>query len=633
MIPIRDKRAVRSYQRPGFLAHRWSRIIGRVRQASSRFARPHRRRSDRAPLGLLNAGLTIGLVALLGTGCQNEGLYYGVVKPPDQPELRIGLGSNPETLDPHRAAGGPEDAILINLFEGLTEYDPETADPIPALAERWDVNREATVYTFYLRHDARWSNGEPVTAEDFVSSWRRILDPATASPNASLLYCIRNAANVNQGKVRLRSRRTGKFLTDERGRALVIAPDDLAHAPRDHRDVEFVPYTPEDIGVEAVDEYTLRVEMEQPTAFFLDLTPHVALRPVPRKALQRWGDQWTRPEHIVTNGPYTLAEWRPADVLILRKNPLYYAAEEVPIQRATFFLADDSTALLNLYRVGTLDVLVTGLLPLPYIPLLRRHGDYVSGPYLMTYFFMLNVNHPPLNKKRVRKALSLGLNRQQLCDRLLQAGQRPAHTLIPSDFGGRYPRPSGPPFDPARADDLMRRAGFPRGRGLRLTLTYNSLDINRRIAEMVQAQWRQVFPELQLELVNLEWQVYLSVMRQRQFDIIRRSWIADYKDPYAFLELMLSESSNNFTGWTDPIYDRLIHLANAIVDPVQRFRQLAEAEKRLIEAQPIIPLYHGVTFFLRKPYVRGWESNVLDKHPLKFVRIERESRNTVIQLR
>lgn len=572
----------------------------------------------------------IGLVTLLGTGCRNEGLYYGVVKPPDRPELRIGLGSSPETLDPHRAAGGPEDAILINLFEGLTEYDPETADPVPALAEHWEVNREATVYTFYLRHDARWSDGEPVTAGDFVYSWRRILDPATASPNASLLYCIRNAANVNRGRVRLRSKQTGEFLTDERGRELIIEPDDLPNVLLDRRRVELVPYTPEDIGVEAVDEYTLRVELERPAAFFLDLTPHVALRPVPRRAIQRWGDQWTRSGHIVTNGPYTLSEWRPADVLILKKNPFYYAAKEIPIERAVFFLANDSMALLNLYRVGTLDVLATGLLPLPYIPLLRRYGDYVSGPYLMTYFFMLNVHHPPLDKRQVREALNLGVNRRQLCDRLLRAGQRPAHTLTPGDFGGRYPRPSGPLFDPVRARDLMNRAGFPQGRGLRLTLTYNSLDINRRIAEMVQAQWQQVFPELQLELVNVEWQVYLSAMREREFDIIRRSWVADYKDPYAFLELMLSESSNNFTGWTDPVYDRLIHLANAIVDPGQRLRQLAEAERRLIEAQPIIPLYHGVTFFLRKPYVRGWESNVLDKHPLKFVRLEREFGETMV---
>jgi ABC-type oligopeptide transport system substrate-binding subunit len=538
--------------------------------------------------------------------------------------LRIGLGSNPETLDPHRAAGGPEDPVLLNLFEGLTEYDPETAAPVPALAERWDVNADATAYTFYLKPGARWSNNDPVTAHDFVYSWRRALNPATASPYASMLYPIRQAAGFNQGKVRLRNKTSGEYLKDELGGDIALSRDEFKPPRYDPQQWEAVPIQASDVGVEAIDQYTLRVTLEHPTAYFLNLTPHCTFRPVHGPTVERWGQEWTKPEHLVMNGPYRLVQWQPGDKLVLQKNQGYRDASRVQIERVTFFLAEDTTALLNLYQVGDIDTMVSGLLPVQHIPRLRGKRDYVSGPFLSLYYYMMNVTRPPLDNARVRQALNFGLNRRLICDKLLQAGQQPAHTLTPGNFGGTYPRPEGPGFDAVQAQQLMSQAGYPNGRGLRLRVTFSSLDIHRQIAEAIQAQWLDQFPEMQVELVNLEWQVFLEARRQRDFDLALRHWIADYNDPYSFLELMLSDSSNNFTGWSNPNYDRLVQQANATIDPGRRLNLLAEAERLVLEELPFIPIYEGVTFFLRKPYVRGWETNILDKHPLKFVWIERK---------
>jgi ABC-type oligopeptide transport system substrate-binding subunit len=470
--------------------------------------------------------------------------------------------------------------VILNLFEGLMEYHPETAEPVPALAERWESTQDATQYTFHLRRDGRWSNGDRVTAHDFVYSWRRILDPRTVSPYASMLYPIRQAEAFNRGRA-------------------------------------------QDIGVEAVDDHTLRVHLERPTAFFISMTPHSAFRPVRRPTVERWGEDWIKAEHLITNGPYRLLEWSPGHKLVLQKSPTYREAASVRIERVTFYLAEDYQALLNLYQTGEIDTLVNGLIPSASVPILRHRSDYVNGPYLGLYFYMFNLARPPFDNKNVRQALNLSLDRQQICRKLLQAGQRPGRTLTPSDFRGAYRRPSGVQYDPVKAKQLMTEAGYPGGRGLRFRITYNTAELHRQLAEAVQAQWMTAFPSIQIDLVNLEWQVYLETMRQRDFEMIRRYWTADFNDPFAFLELMLSASSNNFSGWINPVYDQLMTQANSRVDPTERMRLLAEAEALLLEDAPVIPLYEGMTFFLTKPEVRGWHSNILDKHPVRFVSIHR----------
>jgi oligopeptide transport system substrate-binding protein len=307
----------------------------------------------------------------------------------------------------------------------------------------------------------------------------------------------------------------------------------------------------------------------------------------------------------------------------LKKNPAYWDADHVKLDQAIFYLTEDTTALLNLYRAGEIDTMISGLLPVQQIPLLRQQDDYVSGPFLSLYHYILNVTKPPLDEREVRQALNLSLNRPQICHRVLQAGQQPAQGLTPGDFGGQYPRPPAPSFELPAAKDLMNRAGYPDGRGLRLRLIFSSLDVHRQIAEAAQAQWRAAFPEIQIELVNMEWQVFRQAREQKDFDLAMRHWTADYNDPYSFLELMLADNSNNLTGWVNPQYDRLIHQANATSVAMQRFYLLGQGERVLLNDLPFIPIYEGVTFFLNKPYVQGWYTNILDKHPLKFVWIGR----------
>jgi oligopeptide transport system substrate-binding protein len=575
---------------------------------------------------------------LLGA-CGRPAAYFGKIVPPEGAVLRVGNGADPASLDPHRAPGSVEEQILINLFEGLTEYDPVTLEPIPAVAERWEVSERATRFRFSLRRAARWSHGRPVTAWDFVYSWRRALAPETASPNAYLLYYIKNAEAYNTGRVKLRDRRTGRFLTDGVGRDLLLTTgeaeqlrrgDVSADAPhlRELRSRlkslswETVSVTAEDVGVRALDETTLEVELEVPTAFFLKLTTLSVYRPVPREVIERYGRAWTRPEHIVSNGPFRLVEFAPGRRVVLEKNPLYWDAARVQLRRVIFYPYEDATTVLHLYKAGELDVLVSGLLPPYALRLLREKRDYVSGPYLLSYFLLVNVRRPPLDDRRVRRALALAIDRERLCRRVLAAGQQPSGTLTPSDFHGAYPRPTGVGYDPEQARQLLAAAGYPEGRGLRLRFLYNTGALHTQIAEALQADWRRIFPMIQVELIRQEWQVYLDTVRRGDFDLARRSFSADFSDPTSFLDALLSTSPNNPTGWENPEYDRLVRRANAEPDIPRRMALLARAEQVLLEDLPIIPIYSSVASFLRKPYVRGWMANVLDRHPLKFVAVE-----------
>jgi len=581
---------------------------------------------------------TVGLLLL--SACAPPAAYFGKIEPPEGAVLRVGNGADPASLDPHRAPGSVEEQIVINLFEGLTEYDPVTLEPIPAVAEAWEMDARAMRFRFHLRRAARWSTGRPVTAWDFVYSWRRALAPETASPNAYLLYYIKNAEAYNTGKLKVRDRRTGRFLTDEFGRDLLLTAEEADRIRRGagsdaeprlqqlRRYVEgfvweAVSLSAEDVGVRALDEHTLEVETEVPTAFFLKLTSLGVYRPVPREAVERHGRAWTRPEHIVSNGPFRLVEFEPGRRVVLEKNPLYWDAARVRLERVIFYPYSEATTLLNLYKAGEVDVLVSGFLPPYALRLLRRTRDYVSGPYLLSYFLLVNVRRRPLSDGRVRRALALAIDRERLCQRLLAAGQQPLGAFTPSDFHGLYPRPKGVEYDPERARRLLAAAGYPEGRGLRLRYLYNAGALHAQIAEALQAEWRRIFPQIRIELVAQEWQVYLETVRLGDFDLARRSFSADFSDPTSFLDSMLSTSPNNPTGWVNPDYDRLVQHANAEPDVHRRMALLARAEHVLLEDMPIIPIYSSVASFLRKPYVRGWHANILDRHPLKFVVVEK----------
>jgi ABC-type oligopeptide transport system substrate-binding subunit len=627
----------------------------------------------------LKAGLFFLILALLAaSGCGAGGRYFGKIEPPDEQRLVYLNAAEPETLDPGKATGVPEGHIIQAMFDGLTSHHPTTLEPMAALATHYETNADSTRFTFYLRGHAsprgaklpntdtlreqynagklkedfsrgipappdnvpaRWSDGRAITAHDFVYSWQRVVDPKTAANYASLLYYVKNAEEINSGKVRLRDPATGKeIITTEKE----IQNDASFRAIAAKGEV--VPFTPADLGVRALDDYTFQVDMRAPTAFFVKMQAHYVFFPVPRHAIEAAAAQgmessWTRPENIVTSGPFTLREWKPYDKIVLAKNPGYYEAELVRLGQITVLPINDSTTSVNLYKAGEVDAMSANAIPQPFVPVLRRDKkDFKITPSLGTYFYLVNTKKPPFDNLLLRYALNMGMDKEAITG-FLSAGQTPATSLVPPIEGYEMPRAlevkvEGKTYDvlsynPEAARELLQKAGFANGLGrdgrrLKVEIMFNTLEAHKQVAEIVQQQWRRNL-NIDVMLVNQEWKVYLETLDNLHYEgVARRGWIGDYVDPNTFLDLFVTGSVNNGSGWTDPRYDAMLKEANSTTDPAERVKKLAECEEYLLRAMPFVPIYTYSWFYLRKPYVRGMEANLRDEHPFKYVWIDRD---------
>ncbi|MFO7974525.1 MAG: peptide ABC transporter substrate-binding protein [Candidatus Hydrogenedentota bacterium] len=490
--------------------------------------------------------------------------------------LLVGNGAEPQELDPHLVSGVPEHRILSALFEGLVDLDPETLEPIPGTAERWRISPDGTVYTFYLREDARWSNGEPVTAQDFLYAWERILTPALASEYASMLHCVENARAFNTGEI-----------------------TDFAK-----------------VGVKALDDRTLEVRLEHPTPYFLSLHIHYTWYPVPRKVIEARGGmtardtKWTQPEHMVSNGAFRLVEWEPDKVIRVEKNPHYWNADEVRLQALAFYPIEDAMTEDRTFRTGGLHL--TENIPLPKIEIYQKE-DYPYlhiDPYLGTYYYRLNTTKPPFDDKRVRLAFALSLDRDTLVGQVVKAGRWPAYHYVPPDTGG-YTSNTRVPHNVKEARRLLAEAGYPNGKGFpNVELLYNTSDDHKRIAEAVQQMWKEALG-VEVQLLNQDWKVYLDSMNTLNYNIARSGWIADYNDPYNFLECFLSDNGNNRTGYASPEYDRLVQKAASTLHKAGRLATYQQAEARLLDDAPIIPIYFYTRPYLKSPDVKNWQPNQL----------------------
>jgi oligopeptide transport system substrate-binding protein len=533
---------------------------------------------------LSRIALTLAAAVAL-QACVTAGAYFGSTTPPSDQVLYISNASEPRSLDPHKTAGVPEANIMLNLYDCLTGYDPKTNEPVPGLAERWEHNANSSVWTFYLRHDATWTDGNPITAEDFVYSWRRITDPATASPYSSLLYYVKNGQALNEGTM-----------------------TDLAQ-----------------LGVRALDAHTLEVTMERPTAFFVAMTPHYAFAAVPRQAIEKFGDDWLMPGNHVSSGPFRLVKRIPYDRIILDKWDGHWDAARVRLERAVFLPIEDQNTSVNLYKANEVQVTAGGgqSVPTAFVRALKPKQDFHIHAEYGTYYYSLNVKRPPLDNPKVRLALALAVDKEAICEKYLGAGQVPAYNWVPPGTPG-YPYPEAPRYDPERARQLLAEAGFPGGKGFpRIEIFFNTLESHRQIAEIVQRMWKENL-NIPIELNNQEWQVFQATREQRRFDIARDGWIADYLDPNTFLDLYQTDTLNNHPGWLNKEYTQLMEQANSEPDPQRRLDLLAKAEAILLEEMPIIPLYYYASVKLRKPFVEGWYENPLDQHPLKFVWINED---------
>lgn len=501
--------------------------------------------------------------------------------------LHLANSTEPSDLDPQTVTGRPESTIIRTLIEGLVIPDPVTLAPRPGQAESWEISADGRVYTFHLRPDARWSNGDPVTTRDFVGSWRRILTPSLGSEYAYNLFIVEGAEDFNNGRL-----------------------TDFAQT-----------------GFRALDDRTLQVTLRHPTSYFLSLLVHYSWHPVHLPTvekfggLERKGTRWTRPENYVGNGPFVLTEWRPNQYIALRPSPTYWGRDQVKLDEVRFYAIESVDTEERMFRTGQLHI--TRGLPLNKIEIYRReHQDVLRvDSYLATAYYRVNTRKAHLADARVRRALALSVDRVALAQQVLQGTKTPAYTLTPPGTLGFDAGPQFPSDIPA-AQALLAEAGFPGGQGMApIEILYPSSDNGRIICEALQQMWRKNLG-IDVRLYNQEWKVYLDTMNTGNYDLAWSAWIGDYVDPMTFLDMQVTDGGNNRTGWSNSRYDELVAEVQTISDDAQRLERFAEMERMLGVESPVIPLYHYANVYLLRPEVKGWNPNLLDIHPLQAVWLE-----------
>lgn len=512
-------------------------------------------------------------------------IYRGTKAPtlapiPDDNLFRF-VEANPEYLDPNKISEASGTAIASQLFEPLLALAPGNTPPRPGQAERFDVSPDGRTYTFHLRPGLVWSDGTPITAETFRRSWLRGLDPALASTNAVQLWYIAGAEAFNTGVV-----------TD-----------------------------PNTVAIRAVDDLTLAVDLVAPTPFFPDLVTYIAYAPVPLHVIERWGDHWTRPEHMVTNGPFVMTEWNPRSRLVMKKNPRYWDAANVALAGSVVQVSDSEARNTLLYDTGQ----AHWINPIP----LARIGEWITSgrsdlhidQQMCTYYYVLNTRRAPFDDRRVRLAFDMAVDKEALTRDVLASFQPPAASLLPDMFRATlgYASVPGAQHDLAGARALLAEAGYPGGRGLpNVNLVYNTFEAHKLIAEYFARDLRGSLG-VDLEVANLEWKSLLKQVLAGDFQIARTSWCADYPDPLTFLDVFHSDSPNNYPGYQNPAYDALLDRIHNETDTTTRAALLCAAEKTLNRDVPILPLYFYTRSYLLRPEVRGFLPQYSDRHYLKWV--------------
>ena len=511
------------------------------------------------------------------TGCGSS--ETNVVAGNKSGTLYWGNGTEPQSLDPQIATGVPEHHVISAVMEGLVLKDRKTLEPRPGVAKTWDISNDGRVYTFYLRENAKWSNGDAHTAHDYVWSWWRALQTTLGNQYAYMLFPIKNAKRYYDGE-------TSDF---------------------------------SDVGVKAIDNRTLQVTLTNPTPYFLQLLDHYSLFPVHQATIEKFGradergTRWSYEGNLVGNGPYKLEEWKINRHITVTKNPYYWDEGNVSINSIVFKPVDNAVTEERMFRAGALHV--TSSIPADKIAIYQEKSapELKITPYLGTYFYRLNINTPQLQDKRVRRALGMAIDRKQLVDNITKGGQIPAYTMTPPGTMGYFPE-STLNFDPEAAKRLLAEAGYPNGEGFPpIEILYNTNEGHRKIAVALQEMWKN-YLNIDIKLLNQEWKVYLATESAGDYQISRGGWIGDYVDPNNFLDMFLCNGGNNRTGWCNEEYDRLIlEVAPSQSSHEQRLKIFQQAETMLLEDMPIIPVYTYTSIKLLHPSVRNFDDNILNQ--------------------
>ena len=536
-----------------------------------------------------SAALLLGPCALLLSlaGCKPAGPASPVADGLRSQVLHLGNSSEPGDLDPQIATAYTEATILVALFEGLTCLDDATSQPVPGVAESWGISPDGLTYTFHLRAGARWSNGDALTAGDFAWSYRRILSPKLASEYSYMLWPVKNAQAFNEGKI-----------------------TDFAQ-----------------VGVRAVDDRTLELTLAAPCPWLLALAAHQAWYPVHRSTVEKFGGaeqkgtRWTRPENFVGNGPFTLKEWAPRARIVTARNPYYWDAAHARLNGVVFYPIETLATEEKSYRAGQLHV--TYGLPPAKIPAWRAAApaQLRVDPFLETFFLRFNTAKPPLNNVKVRQALTRALDRVALARDVLRGSVVPAYELTPPDTAG-YSSTAHVADDFAAARRLLTEAGFPGGRGLpTFEVQIKNDDVHRTLLEAIQQMWQRELG-VKLTLVALEQKTWIQNQSSQAYTISSARWVGDYVDADTFLSLWLTGGGNNWTGWGNADYDRLVTEAARTLDAAKRHTLQQQAEAILLDEGPIVPIYHGARVFLLNPDVKGWTPNLLGSHRYQFLHLK-----------
>jgi oligopeptide transport system substrate-binding protein len=575
----------------------------------------------RTLLGIL--GVFVGALVIVGfTFSRSTG---------GRADFIVANDSEPKTLDPATMTGEPEGRLAMALFEGVVRYDPKTMTPAPGVAESWDISEDGKTYTFRFRRDARWSDGRPVTASDFVYSWKRLLDPKVASEYAYIAFPIRFAeafstydglADAIEKKIlpalgELAQKHAAgvpgkawqKFLSDNsvhdplRGevdasiQALLSKRDGSVNAS----DVAALRGSLEkgrthlrtgaaearrrlgvDAGIIARDDRTLVVELHAPTPYFLTVLTFHAFMPQPRWVIEKHPEDWFLPETFVGNGPFRVARWVVNDRIRLERSETYWGKNEVRLDTVDMMALEGETSVLNLYLTGDVDW-IPKKYPRELAPLLKKRDDFFTTPALVVYFYRFNTTRKPLDDRRVRQALSMAFDRETIVKDVLGVGERPAYTFVPPVLDDYEPAPTALRFDVEKARALLAEAGFPGGKGFpKMGILYNTLEMHKKIADVISDQLRRNLG-IDVQAYNQEWQSYLATTRDLDYEIARGGWIGDYPDPNTFLDLWVTNGGNNRTGWSHATYDALLRLAGDIEplvrDPESWLSRLREPER------------------------------------------------------
>jgi oligopeptide transport system substrate-binding protein len=500
--------------------------------------------------------------------------------------LLLGNGGEPKALDPHIVSAVGDSNILRATFEGLVAYHPEN-DMLhePGVAERWEANEDFSEWTFFLRNNARWSNGDPVTAHDFVYSYNRILHPKMAAPYSSMLYFLKNAQEFNEGKI-----------------------EDFDR-----------------VGVKAKDDFTLVCTLKSPTPFFPDVVKHTTWLPVHQPTIEKFGKmtdsftEWQKPGNHVSNGAFKLTEWRINAHVKVRRNPHYWDAKNVKPNGINFYPIDNTFTEEKAFRNGLLHY--TYIIPTNLIPRYQEKNDpnLRTETYAGTYFYRCNTEEEPTNNADFRRALAYSINQETIVKYVTMGGQQPAYGFTPPSEAGYHP-PDVIHHNPEKAREYLKKAGYESGADVpEFAIILNTSEAHKSVAVAIQDMWKKTLGIEKVKIQNQEWKVYQQTVLDQNYRVARAGWIGDYVDPTTFLGIWKTNDSNNNTGWSNADYDRLLEESSLTSEPAERYRILAEAEAILLDEVPVLPIYWYTRVYLISPDVRNWKPLLLDNHPYKHI--------------